>query len=94
MMEGQSLSLVKERKLVKQVLYQTKRTKPSAYGPSQKASKEKEEPQHAKRDLDILLVQERLQGAQRAGCNSSGAGITIQPRYTGIFKISPIDSAG
>ena len=86
---------MKKRDFVQKILYQSKRTQPSAGKSPQKAPKQKEKTKHPKRDAlgdgKSLLIQQSLQGAYGAGSNCPRAGIAVQARNTGKFKAALID---
>jgi hypothetical protein len=93
-MKGQSPAFAEKRDPVEQILYQSKRTQPSAHGPSQQTSKEEEKAKHGKGNVKSPLIQQCLQCAHGTGTDSSGAGVAVQSRYTCVFELSLIDLSG
>lgn len=94
LMKRQSFAFAKKRDPVEQILYQSEWAQPSAYGPSQQTSEQKEKSKHCKRNVKSLLIQQGLQRAHGTGADGSGTGITVQSRHTGVFKLSLIDLSG
>lgn len=91
MVQGQSLSLVENGNFVQEILHQPKGAQPSADKAPQKTAKDKEKSQRGKGYLKSLPVQQRLERPYGTGGQRTGTGITVQPRNTGIFQVSPVN---
>lgn len=82
---GQTLFLFEDGDFVQKILYQPKGTQPAADEASQQAPEHEEDAQGSERNMKTSLIQERLQRPYWARGHSSGAGIAVQSRNTGIF---------
>ena len=76
---------------IQQLLDEPKGTQKGAHRPSQKRAKEQQDAQKVERHRRFEVVERRLQSPQRAGGDSPGAAVTVQPRNAEFLAVSPVD---
>ena len=76
---------------MKQLLNQAERAEPAADGTAEDDPEERKDAKHIPPCLMAGRRQRILDGTQRACSYGAGAGITVETRHTGKFRLADID---
>ena len=77
--------------LIKKLLDQTKKAKPSADESSHYKAYESQISHNIKGEFPLSPVKNRLHRADRAGAQGARAGIAVHAGYTDLFQITGVD---
>ena len=76
---------------IQKLLYEPERAQKRAHSPAKQCAKEQQNAQQIERQRRGKVVERRLQGPQGAGGDGPGTAVTVQPRNTELFAVSPVD---